>query len=284
MKRESAHLPPIKLPISGHSEPQTTPVWLKESIKMSTEGGSRGTILPDKYRSSLHLEHPTVHWRHGKPPTYHSVNQLFEEGRTKEWAKGSLEETVQNAVKLWQMEFNNKARLQDFKTINHEKFKIHVNGREGLSGEETVKLGSFNALLKSSLPEEFQFFKAEKETFESSHADFGSCFPRGFPWEVIQVYSGPPLIIFKFRHWGFFEGPYKGHQPTGELIQFFGLVILKVDESLRVEEVEIYYDPAELFGKLLKGKKTDSESKTKTKDNEKDEAPSVGCPFTEHNK
>ncbi|CAN1163280.1 hypothetical protein LINPERPRIM_LOCUS32577 [Linum perenne] len=28
---------------------------------------------------------------------------------------------------------------------------------------------------------------------------------------------------------------------------------MKVDESMRAEEVEIYYDPAELFGGLLKG-------------------------------
>ncbi|RVW43028.1 Pathogen-related protein [Vitis vinifera] len=71
-----------------------------------------------------------------------------------EWPKGSLEETVQNAVKSWEMELSHKTRLRDFRTINPEKFKLIVNGREGLSGEETLKLGSYNALLKSSLPED----------------------------------------------------------------------------------------------------------------------------------
>ncbi|KAK9268409.1 hypothetical protein L1049_000159 [Liquidambar formosana] len=37
------------------------------------------------------------------------------------------------------------------------------------------------------------------------------------------------------------------------MAEFYGVGIMKVDESLRAEDVEIYYDPAELFGGLLKG-------------------------------
>ncbi|XP_022142749.1 pathogen-related protein-like [Momordica charantia] len=231
-----------------------------ESINKTMAKGSSsiGTnILPDKLRASLHLDHPTVEWRYGKPPSYEAANKLFEEGRTKVWPKGSLEEKVQNAAKSWQMEMNHKTRLQDFKTINLQKFMLYVNGRdEGLSGEEIVKIGSFNAMLKSSLPEEFQYFNTEKEKIESSHQEFKTCFPRGFAWEVMEVYSGPPLIALKFRHWGFFEGPFKGHSPTGELIQFFGMVTFKVDSSMGLEEAHFYYDPGELFGALLKAKKT----------------------------
>ncbi|XP_057474554.1 pathogen-related protein isoform X1 [Actinidia eriantha] len=209
----------------------------------------------DKYRSVLHddREALNIQWRHGGPPTYDFVNKLFEEGRTKEWPKGSLEETVQNAIKSWEMELSHKTRIQDFHTINPDKFKLIVNGREGLSAEETLGLGSYNALLKNSLPEEFKYYKAEAESFESSHDAFRSAFPRGFAWEVISVHSGPPVISYKFRHWGFFEGPFKGHAPTGEMVQFYGMGILKVDESLRAEDVEIYYDPAELFSGLLNG-------------------------------
>ncbi|XP_026447957.1 pathogen-related protein-like [Papaver somniferum] len=151
---------------------------------------------------------------------------------------------------------------QDIKTINPEKFKLFVNGREGLSGEEVLKLGSYTALLKTSLSEEFQYYKVDEESFESSHDIFRSAFPRGFAWEVIKVYSGPPLIAFKFRHWGYVEGPFKGHAPTSHKVEFYGLGVLKVleqvDETLRAEDVEIYYDPGELFGGLLKGPKIDS--------------------------
>jgi len=89
-------------------------------------------------------------------------------------------------------------------------------------------LGSYNALMKSSLPEEYKYYKAEEETFESSHEAFRSAFPRGFAWEVIKVYRGPPEIAYKFRHWGFFEGPYKGHAPTGNMVEFYGFGTLKV--------------------------------------------------------
>ncbi|KAJ9183001.1 hypothetical protein P3X46_006923 [Hevea brasiliensis] len=82
----------------------------------------------DKYRSFLYDEAETTEWRHGGPPTYDSVNQLFEEGRTREWPKGSLEEIVRNAIKSWEMELSHKIRLLDFKTINLQKFKLIVNG------------------------------------------------------------------------------------------------------------------------------------------------------------
>lgn len=45
-----------------------------------------------------------------------------------EWPEGSLEETVQNAIKTWEMEISHKVRLQDIKSINPEKFKLIVNG------------------------------------------------------------------------------------------------------------------------------------------------------------
>ncbi|KMT13304.1 hypothetical protein BVRB_4g085620 [Beta vulgaris subsp. vulgaris] len=236
-------------------------------------------IAGDKYRSILteEAENKDIHWRHGGPPIFDAVNKLFEEGRTKEWPKGSLEEAVQNAIKSWEMELSHKTHLRDFKTISPDKFKLFVNGREGLTGEEVLKLGSYNALLKTSLPEEYQpYYNAKEESFESSHDAFQSAFPRGFAWEVISVYSGPPVIAFKFRHWGYFEGPYKDHAPTGEMVQFFGLGILKVDESMRVEEVEIYYDPGELFAGLLKGTRHQDTAGTKSVDPKN----TLKCPLT----
>lgn len=42
-------------------------------------------VVEDKYRSFLSSDDPntTIQWRHGGPPTYDSVNLLFEQGRTK---------------------------------------------------------------------------------------------------------------------------------------------------------------------------------------------------------
>ncbi|OAY78754.1 pathogen-related protein [Ananas comosus] len=208
----------------------------------------------DKYRSHLVGEgERNTRWRHGSPPTYELVNLLFEQERTKEWPKGSLEETVQNAIKTWEMELSHKTRLQDFKSINPNSFRLSVNGAKPLTGEETLAVGSYNALLRSALPEELRCYKADAETFESSHELFRTAFPRGFAWEVTRVYAGPPTVVCKFRHWGYMEGPFKGHAPTGEMVQFHGVAVLKVDEELRVEEVEIYYDPGEFLAGLIKG-------------------------------
>jgi hypothetical protein len=100
--------------------------------------------------------------------------------------------------------------------------------------------------LKSSLPEDFKPYKANEETFESSHEVFKSAFPRGFAWEVIKVYTGPPEIAFKFRHWGFFEGPFKGHPPTGNMVQFFGLGTLKVLSQIFMNDKSYFFYP--IFG------------------------------------
>ncbi|MBA0797871.1 hypothetical protein Gohar_008527, partial [Gossypium harknessii] len=152
----------------------------------------------DKYRSYLHGEGElNTNWRYGGPPNYDIVNKLFEDERTKVWPPGSLEEKVQNLVKSWEMEIFHKASLE--------------------------KLGGgYNPQLQTSLPEELRCYDPEKETDESSHKAFVTTFPRGFAFEVLKVYTGPPEIVLKFRHWGYNEGPFKGHAPTGDLVEFYG--------------------------------------------------------------
>lgn len=71
-------------------------------------------------------------------------------------------------------------------------------------------------------------YQSSKETFESSHDIFRTVFPGGFAWEVQAVYSGPPVVVMKYRHWGKMEGAYKGHAPTGEVVETVGIVVAKV--------------------------------------------------------
>ncbi|KAH7438634.1 hypothetical protein KP509_04G023400 [Ceratopteris richardii] len=55
----------------------------------------------DPYRSHMTGEgKKDTTWRHGGPPSYHVVNSLFEQTRTQEWAKGSLERVVQDLVEI----------------------------------------------------------------------------------------------------------------------------------------------------------------------------------------
>jgi len=238
----------------------------------SQEEAAAAEVELDPYRFHMYGEaEKHTAWRHGAPPTYELVNKLFEEGRTKVWPNGSLEETVEKLVKTWEMELSHKTQIQDFKSIDPRNFSLRVNGRPALSGKEVLDMGSYNALLQTSLPEELQYYKTSMETFESSHEIFRAALPRGFAWEVVQVYTGPPLVTFKFRHWGVMEGPFKGHKPTGEIVQFTGIAIAKVDEGLRIVEVEVYYDPAELCGGLLRGGLEESYGEYKKG--------TEGCPF-----
>ncbi|GMP46518.1 hypothetical protein CsSME_00014637 [Camellia sinensis var. sinensis] len=188
----------------------------------------------DKYRSYLNGEgEKNTKWRFGVPPNYDVVNKLFEEGRTKIWPQGSLEEKVQNLLKSWEMEMFHKASFDDFKTMDPRKYTFSLN-------------------------EEFQLYNIAEETAESSHQVFTTTFPRGFAIEVLQVYSGPPVIVFKFRHWGFMEGPFKGYAPTGEKIELYGMAIFEVyieyfHPKSKVVKVEFFYDRGELLGGLVKG-------------------------------
>ncbi|XWS23592.1 hypothetical protein CRYUN_Cryun28dG0028300 [Craigia yunnanensis] len=180
-------------------------------------------IEGDKYRSYLHGEgEQNIKWRHGAPPNYDVVNKLFEDERTKVWPPGSLEEKVQNLVKTWEMELFHKSSLDDFKSMDTKKF-------------------------------EFRCYDPDKETAESSHRAFITTFRRGFALEVLKVYTGPPEIVYKFRHWGYNEGPFKGHAPTGELVEFYGMGVFEVDEEMKLVKMELFYDRGELLGGLLKG-------------------------------
>jgi hypothetical protein len=85
--------------------------------------------------------------------------------------------------------------------------------------------------MASSLRDEHQHYKSSQETFDSSHEIFRAVFPDGFAWEVLAVYSGPPVVTFKFRHWGVMKGSFKGHEPTGEVAESFGVCVATVLNS-----------------------------------------------------
>ncbi|XP_042487035.1 pathogen-related protein-like [Macadamia integrifolia] len=247
----------------------------------------------NKYRSHIYGEgEKNTVWRYGAPPNYDRVNKLFEEDRTQEtilflisifslssfpsqlilgyeWPSGSLEETLQNLVKTFEMELFHKPRLEDYKTINLDRFTLSINGGRPMKMEEIVKVGGYNAFLQTTLPHRLQAHDPSAMTSESSHEVFSTTFPRGFALEVLQVYSGPPVVAYKFRHWGYMEGPFKGHPPTGEKVELIGISVVEVDESLRFNKLEFIYDAGELLAGLLKNPisdETPSES-------------SIGCPF-----
>ncbi|KAI9113261.1 hypothetical protein K1719_015786 [Acacia pycnantha] len=218
--------------------------------------------MGDSYRTFLHGDaEKTTKWRFGAPPNYDVVNKLFEEGRTKVWPPGSMEEKVQTLLKNWEMELFHKEDPSQYRSIDPEKYIFSLNGRKPVTFEDLIKLGGgYNPLLQTSMPDKFKLYNPDQETAESSHKAFTTTFPRGFALEIVQAYSGPPVIVFKFRHWGYMEGPFKGHAPTGEKIELYGIGIFTLDEDEKVVKVEFFYDPAELLGPLSKGPVSDEDT------------------------
>ncbi|XP_044346190.1 pathogen-related protein-like [Triticum aestivum] len=209
----------------------------------SAEGG-------DKYRSFLHSdgEKNTV-WRHGAPvapPNYDLVNKLFEEERTKEWPEGSLEEKVQHLLKSWEMEMVHKVRPGDQKSVHPKNYSASTNRLKPLTREEVIAISGYNAFLATTLSPKHRIYNSGKETDDSGMLMFLTAFPRGFAIEVLDVYNGPPRVAFKFRHWGYMEGPFKGHPPHGQRVEFFGVCVFHisstVDEDTWVEKAEYFYE------------------------------------------
>ncbi|KAA3457741.1 Pathogen-related [Gossypium australe] len=188
---------------------------------------------------------------------------------------------------------DNKISFPDYKLVKLQNYTVSVNGitisfrldlvfcpkikgddfvlviiflgRKPLSLEEKRKLGGgYNSFMQTSLPEDLRGDNPAQETEHSSHLAFTTAFPRGFALEVIQVYSGPPC-----PYWGYMEGPFKGHAPTGELVQLYGISIFEVHDEMKILKVEFFFDRGELLGGLMKGDKLASRTDQAT----------LSCPF-----
>jgi hypothetical protein len=70
---------------------------------------------------------------------------------------------------------------------------------------------------------------------------------------VIEVYTDPPKVAFKWRHWGTHHGNFKDHGPTDKLIEVFG--IADVNADLKLTYVEHFFDNSQFFEKLTAGSK-----------------------------
>ena len=79
-----------------------------------------------------------------------------------------------------------------------------------------------------------------------------------FPWELLEVFSGPPVVGFSWRHWAHFTGEYKNHKGNGELVELYGFGTAEVDENLKLIDVQIFYKP-EQFLEVMEGKRPASD-------------------------
>lgn len=186
-------------------------------------------------------------WR-GERPDYHLTDQIVPRERTVHHETGSLGQIVEDLVRVFEMEVSHKDDPTTWVSMVSEHFRTRVNGGPWATSTDLVEQGSYNVLIGKS-----PYYPTQDHSFESSHETFHTALPGGFFWEVLEVFSGPPTIAFSWRHWGKFEGEYHGQQPTGELVEMFGTSVARVDDDLKLVEVDHYYDSAQLLSPLAHG-------------------------------
>ncbi|KAF2860842.1 hypothetical protein K470DRAFT_257619 [Piedraia hortae CBS 480.64] len=194
-----------------------------------------------------------VQWRYGRAPDYSKTRKYWEETKKMNHKAGSLEEIVENLVKNWEVEASFKPRLSDWRTIDHAKYSFAINGGPPQTGEHMLKVGTYNAIITPN-----EYYSPEHSDFASSHKTFKRMMPT-FAWEVIEVYSGPPKVSFKWRHWGQMKNDYVGFNNVGEKIiakahggpiEIFGVTVAQVDENCRIQALDTWFDPLEMFRQI----------------------------------
>jgi len=195
----------------------------------------------------------TTKWRFGKP-NYARVNKAYFNGRSKKHPEGSLEQVVQKLVKNWEVESHHIYDPKDWQTMDISKFQGSLNGAAPIDAQGMADIGPYNMLL-GDIPG----YTASAQTFESANKIFSEVFTEGFAWECLEVYSGPPEVAFRWRHFGKFSGKYtddKGevHEGNGKMINIYGACIAKVNADLIIEDLKIYYDPNTQIQPLMTNK------------------------------
>ncbi|WP_353932597.1 SnoaL-like polyketide cyclase [Okeanomitos corallinicola TIOX110] len=232
------------------AQPNNLPLWVQD----------RDTVI----EYSQHAQ-----WRYQESPDYNRSKENLAKESTRNHVEGTLEAIVQNLVRTFEMEVSFKSNPQQWLSVVNDQFRISTNGGKEYTAADLSAQGTYNLFMADS-----EHYKASEENFESSAKLFHSTFPQGFPWEVLEVYSGPPVVTFKWRHWGHFRGQYKDFAPTGETIEIIGMTIANVTDDLKIISLEHYFDNNLFIEKLTAGGKlADSNNSGDS------ETKSGGCPF-----
>jgi len=211
------------------NEPSTElPLWVQDREQVIADGAD-------------------VEWRSGRPD-YSYTNQFLEKERKHNHAEGSLNAIAHNLVKTFEMEATHKTNPKQWLSVVTDKFRMSTNGGTEYTAQQIVDAGTYNLFLGDT-----DHYSSSQETFDSSYNLFHTAFPEGFLWELIEVVSPPPNVVFKWRHWGQFKGNFKNFSPTGETVEIVGLSVARVNEELKIEAVEHFFDNSAFLNKLTAG-------------------------------
>lgn len=203
-------------------------------------------------------------WRYGRPPSYKKTREYYEQTRQMTHEATSLPSLVENLVKNWEVEASFKTSLLDWRTVDQSCYTFSLNGGPATTGEDMLKVGTYNALITPN-----KYYDPAQNDFEASHKSFKRMMPT-FAWEVKEVYSGPPVVVFRWRHWGVMGSDYVGKNEEGEtvrvkahggVIDIEGIVVARVNEKLQLQKIDVWFDPMDMFRQIAKeenGLKTDN--------------------------
>jgi hypothetical protein len=118
---------------------------------------------------------------------------------------GSLEDLVEKLVKNWEVEASFKTSLSDWRTVDAPNYSFAINGGKPQQAEHMLTVGTYNAIITPN-----SYYDPGLSSFASSHKTFKRMMPT-FAWEVLEVYSGPPRVAFRWRHWGVMKEDYVGY-------------------------------------------------------------------------
>lgn len=192
-------------------------------------------------------------WRYGRAPDYSKTRKVWAETKQMTHEAASLPQLVENLVKNWEVEASFKPNLDDWRTIDHEKYSFAINGGEPEGAEAMLKVGTYNAIIAPN-----EYYSPEHSDFASSHKTFKRMMPT-FAWEVLEVYSGPPTVSFRWRHWGTMKNDYVGLNNKGEKvtvkahggpIDIQGVTVATVNDKVQLQSVRTWFDPMDMFRQI----------------------------------
>jgi len=201
-------------------------------------------------------------WRTDKPD-YAKVNKAYFDLRAIEHEEGSLESTMGKLIRNWEVESRNVADIHKWKTVDVSKFKAALNGGRTCSAKKLTDIGLQDLFLwdtkaystSASSTSRKEVIVESPFWFTLDPQVFASAFPEGFAWECLEVFSGPPSVLFKWRQFGKYSGTFTDKAGTqvkgnGAVFSLIGICVAKVNADFKLEGLDVYYNPEELLAGL----------------------------------
>ena len=177
-------------------------------------------------------------WRLGEPPNYDYVNSKYLLQKSMNHPTDSLEKVVENIVKSWEAEIQHKLIPAQIDSIDQSEFSMATNNKTPWTIKDIIQKGTYCCLLEGADHPVLEM------SFEESNDYFNKKFKTGFAWEVVKVFSGPPKVVFSWRHWGHMgtKSISEEMEGKGTLVELKGFTRANVSEEGKLKDIEVFFD------------------------------------------